>query len=180
MNTAAAFALKGKRVLVIDGDLRHGSASAYVGKPSKGLSDYLGKRESEWSGLVREHLVYLGLYVLPVGTIPPNPTELLAEPRFKELIVQLRSRYDYIFIDCPPVNLVADTQIIERLADRTLFVVRAGLLEREMLSELQRYYDEKRFKNMSLVLNGTEGGVGRYGYKYGYQYGYGSTSYYGN
>ena len=180
MNTAAAFALKGKRVLVIDGDLRHGSASAYVGKPSKGLSDYLGKRESEWSGLVREHLVYLGLYVLPVGTIPPNPTELLAEPRFKELIGQLRSRYDYIFIDCPPVNLVADTQIIERLADRTLFVVRAGLLEREMLSELQRYYDEKRFKNMSLVLNGTEGGVGRYGYKYGYQYGYGSTSYYGN
>ena len=180
MNTAAVLALKGKRVLVIDGDLRHGSASAYVGKPSKGLSDYLGRRENDWNQLIREHLVYLGLYVLPVGTIPPNPTELLAEPRFKELIEQLRSKYDYIFIDCPPVDLVADTQIIERMADRTLFVIRAGLLERDMLPELQKYYDEKRFKNMALVLNGTEGSGKRYGYKYGYRYGYGSTSYYGN
>ena len=122
--------------------------------------------------------------MLPSGTIPPNPTELLAEPSFKELIEQLRSRYDYIFIDCPPIDIVADTQIIEKLADRTIFVVRAGLLEREMLPELQRNYDEKRFKNMALVLNGTEGGGKRYGYrygyKYGYKYGYGNKNYYSN
>ena len=75
-------------------------------------------------------------------------------------------------------------QIIEKLADRTLFVVRAGLLERDMLPELQRMYEEKRYKNMALILNGTEGGGSRYGYrygyKYGYHYGYGNNSYYSN
>ena len=95
---------------------------------------------------------------------------------------KMRSRFDYIFIDCPPVDIVADTQIIEKLADRTVFIARAGLLERDMLQKLQNDYDTKRFKNMVLVLNGTIGGSSRYGYKYGYKYGYaygyGSKSYY--
>lgn len=184
MNTAATFALKGKRVLVIDGDLRHGSASAYLGSHYKGLSDYLGKRETSLDNLIQENPDCPGFFLLPAGTIPPNPTELLAEPLFKETIERLRDNYDYIFIDCPPIDIVADTQIIEKLSDRTLFVVRAGLLEREMLPELQRMYDEKRFKNMALLLNGTEGGGKRYGYrygyKYGYKYGYGSKNYYNN
>lgn len=184
INTAAAFALKGKRVLVIDGDLRHGSASAYLDRHAKGLSDYLGKRENDPYSLIKENSDYSSLHLLPAGTIPPNPTELLAEPRFKELIEELRGRYDYIFIDCPPIDIVADTQIIEKLVDRTLFVVRAGLLERDMLPELQRMYDEKRFKNMAVVLNGTESSGSRYGYrygyKYGYRYGYGDKSYYGS
>ena len=183
MNTAATFAMKGKRVMVIDGDMRHGSASAYVHSPSLGLSDYLGKREEDLKKLVVEKEDCPGLFILPVGTIPPNPTELLAEPRLAELIDRMRTQYDYIFIDCPPVDIVADTQIIEKLADRTVFIVRAGLLERDMLPELQRKYDEKRFKNMAIVLNGTEGGGSRYsyryGYKYGYKYGYGSKGYYG-
>ncbi len=187
MNTAATFAMKKKRVLVVDGDLRHGSASAYVGSPKKGLSDYLGKREEHVEDWVVEKENCPGLFVLPVGTIPPNPTELLAESRLADLIEQMRSQFDYIFIDCPPVDIVADTQIIEKLADRTVFIVRAGLLERDMLPELQRNYDEKRFKNMALVLNGTESSGSRYnyrygykyGYKYGYGYGYGSKSYYG-
>lgn len=184
MNTAATFALKGKRVLIIDGDLRHGSASAYLDKQAKGLSDYLGKREKDADCLIQENPDYPNLHMLPSGTIPPNPTELLAEPSFKELVERMRSRYDYIFIDCPPIDIVADTQIIEKLADRTIFVVRAGLMERDMLPELQRNNEEKRFKNMALVLNGTEGGGKRYGYrygyKYGYKYGYGSKNYYSN
>lgn len=184
INTAACLSLKQKRVLVIDGDLRHGSASAYVGRPSKGLSDYLGKRENDIDHLIVGNPAYPGLSILPVGTIPPNPTELLAEPRLAELVETLRIRYDYILIDCPPVEIVADTQIIEKLADRTLFVVRAGLLERDMLPELQRMYEEKRYKNMTLILNGTEGGGSRYGYRYGYKYsyhyGYGNNSYYSN
>lgn len=184
MNTAATIALKGKRVLVIDGDLRHCSASAYLGSLYKGLSDYLGKREKSLNDLIQENPDCPGFFLLPAGTIPPNPTELLAEPLFKETIEQLRGYYDYIFIDCPPIDIVADTQIIEKLADRTIFVVRAGLLERDMLPELQRMYDGKRFKNMTLLLNGTEGGGNRYGYRYGYRhgykYGYGSKSYYGS
>ena len=72
---------------------------------------------------------------------------------------------------------MADTQIIEKLADRTIFVVRAGLLDRSMLTDLETIYTEKRFKNLSMILNGTERAGGRYSYRYGYHYGgyYGST-----
>lgn len=100
------------------------------------------------------------------------------DERLKQTIDTVREQYDYVLIDCPPVELVADTQIIEKLADRTVFVVRAGLLERSMLAELEKIYEEKKYKNMSLILNGTEGSGGRdgyrYGYRYGYHYGYGS------
>lgn len=172
INTAASFSLKGKKILVIDGDLRRGSLSHYLRSHAKGLSDYLGKREENPQALIQEMPGYPGLHILPVGTIPPNPTELLAEPRLSMLIERMRDEYDCIFIDCPPIEIVADTQIIEKLADRTLFIVRAGLLERDMLPELQRAYQEKRFKNMAVILNGTEGGGNRYGYRYGYKYGY--------
>ena len=181
VNTAASLAIKGKRVLVIDGDLRHGSTSKYAGSPRHGLSDFLARRADDPNPLIVEIPGHERLSILPVGTIPPNPTELLASPFFAKLIDEMRSRYDYVFIDCPPIEIVADTQIIEKLADRTIFIVRAGLLERDMLPQLQRNYDEHRFKNMALVLNGTTGSGARnsrYGYKYGYHYGYGSDSYY--
>lgn len=176
MNIAMSFALKGKRVLVVDGDMRHGSTSAYVGSPSKGMCDYLSNNTSDWRGLIVPVPEHRNLSVLPVGTIPPNPTELLESDRFSQLIAELREHYDYIFIDCPPINIVADTQIIEHEADRTIFVIRVGLLERSMLPELDNLYFEKRFKNMSLILNATIGGRG----SYSYQYGYTSKSYYSN
>lgn len=184
MNTAATFAMKGKRVMVIDGDMRHGTASTYLRIQSKGLSDYLGKRENDLDNLIKEYPDCPGFFLLPAGTIPPNPTELLSDPLFEKLIAKLRELYDYIFIDCPPVDIVADTQIIEKVADRTIFVIRAGLLERDMLPQLQCMYDEKRFKNMAVLLNGTESGGSRYGYrygyKYGYSYGYDGKNYYGD
>ena len=172
INVAASFALKGKKVLVIDCDLRRASLSKYVGSPHKGLSGYLGYQEDNFVDLILGVNEIKGLDILPVGILPPNPTELLAEPRFKELVERMKGKYDYVFIDCPPVEIVADTQIIERVADRTIFVIRAGLLERDMLPELQKAYDEKRFKDMVVVLNGTEGSGSRYGYRYGYKYGY--------
>ncbi|MFR6405124.1 MAG: CpsD/CapB family tyrosine-protein kinase, partial [Bacteroides ovatus] len=182
VNIAMSFAIKGKKVLVIDGDLRHGSTSAYVGSPKKGLSDYLGNRVANWNEALVTDKKHANLHVLPVGTIPPNPTELLEDGKFATLMQILRNEYDYIFVDCPPIDIVADTQIIEQYADRTLFVVRAGLLDRSLLSELESIYLEKRFKNLSVILNGTESTGGRYSYRYGYSYGYhnGYTSYYGN
>ena len=180
-NTAASLAIKGKRVLVIDGDLRHGSASKYVGSPRHGLSDFLARHTDDIDTLITAVPGLDGMYILPVGTIPPNPTELLASPYFAKLVDEMRTRYDYVFIDCPPIEIVADTQIISKLADRTIFIVRAGLLERDMLPELQRNFDQHRFPGMALVLNGTTGSGSRnsrYGYKYGYHYGYGSDSYY--
>ena len=109
-------------------------------------------------------------------------TELLFDERLKQAIDTAREQYDYVLIDCPPIELVADTQIIEKLADRTIFVIRAGLLERSMLVELEKIYDEKKYKNMSMILNGTEESGGRYGYgyRYGYHYGYGSGYHYGS
>lgn len=180
MNIAVSFAVKGKKVLVIDGDLRHGSASSYIDSPARGLSDYLGGRLDSLNEIIVTDPKQKYLDVLPVGTIPPNPTELLFNDRLKQVIDTVREQYDYVLIDCPPIELVADTQIIEKLADRTIFVVRAGLLERSMLAELEKIYGEKKYKNMSLILNGTEGSGGRYGYRYGYHYGYGSGYHYGS
>lgn len=181
MNIAASLAIKGKKVLVIDGDLRHASLSAYVGTSDTGLSDYLAGHIASWQEIVRKvDEKYRGLDVIPVGAIPPNPTELLFGERLKQLITEIRHDYDYIFIDCPPVDIVADTQILEKVADRTFFVVRAGLLERSMLAELEELYRQKKFRNMAVVLNGTEPEAGRYGYrygcKYGYRYGYGNEN----
>ena len=178
VNTAACIAIKGKRVLVIDGDLRRGSASAYIDKPQLGLSDYLGHRTNDIASITVEVENHPTLHIIPVGTIPPNPTELLADKRFNQLIEDVRTKYDYIFIDCPPIDIVADTQIISKIADRTIFIVRAGLLEREMLPELQRMYDEHRFNNMALVLNGTEATHSRYAYRYGYYNSQHSSQYY--
>lgn len=177
-NLSISLALKGKRILCIDGDLRRGSASAYIGSPKIGLSDYLSGRVNKLEEIIYPFPEQKSLDVIPMGTMPPNPTELLFSERLGQLIETCKERYDYIFIDCPPIELVADTQILSQYADRSLFVVRAGLLERSMLPELKKLYNEKKYPNMALILNGTVSAGGRYGYKYGYYYGYGNKSYY--
>lgn len=171
LNMAVSLAIKEKKVLVIDGDMRHASASSHIDSPESGLSDYLNGRVGQLGDIIVTDKKYEYLDILPVGTIPPNPTELLFGQRLKQVIDAARERYDYVLIDSPPIELVADTQIIEKLADRTIFVLRAGLFERGMLTELENIYNEKKYKNMSIILNGTIGSGGRYGYRYGY-YGY--------
>lgn len=179
INAAACFALKGRKVLAIDCDLRKASLSAYAGSPSRGLSDYLAGRADDISRLIVSVEGHKGLDILPVGTMPPNPAELLSDPAFAELMESLRAKYDYIFVDCPPIDIVADTQVVEKIADRTFFVVRAGLLEREMLPVLQKAYEEQRLKSMAVILNGTESAGSSYGrYSYGYGYGSGKDAYY--
>lgn len=172
VNLGMSIALKGKKVLIVDGDMRHGSLSSYINSPSEGLANYLVGSIKDIKSAIVQNTDCDTLYVLPVGTVPPNPTELLETPKFKQLIEDLRSEYDYILIDCPPIEIVADAQIIDRYVDRTIFIARAGLLERSMIPELDRLYSEKKYKNMSFILNGTSGAGGRYGYKYGYKYGY--------
>ncbi len=173
MNIAAGLALKGSKVLVIDGDMRHGSASAYIDDVECGLSDYLSGGTEDIEKIIAKETGYKNLNILPIGSTPPNPTELLHSKRFKSLIETMRKNYDYVFIDCPPIDIVADTQIIEEYADRTIFVVRAGLLDRDMLYELEEIYKEKRLKNLSMILNGTYTSQGHYGRRYGYSYSYG-------
>lgn len=184
VNLGMAIALKEKRVLVIDGDMRHGSVSQYVGSPELGLADYLSGMETDVDRLIVPYNEVNTLFILPVGSIPPNPTELLESPRFGELVSQLKTQYDYVIIDCPPIEVVADAQIIDKYMDRTFFIIRAGLFERSMLPELDRLYDEKKYSNMAFILNGTPNDQGRYGYshsyRYGYGYGYGYGYNYGN
>ena len=184
VNIAKSFAIRGKKVLVMDCDLRRGSSSEYVGSPEKGLTDYLTGKETNIENVIVTAENVENLHVLPMGMMPPNPTELLYSERLAPLFEKLRREYDYIIVDCPPVEIVADTSIIEQYVDRVIFVVRSGLLERSMVPELQKLYDEKKHNNMSIILNGTEGNSGRYGkygyYRYGYGYGYGYGYHYGS
>lgn len=173
VNMAVSLAIRGRRVLVIDGDMRRATASRLLGSPSTGISDWLSGRETDMERILVRTGKHENLWMMPVGTIPPNPTELLQDGRLQELIDALKDRFDYIFVDCPPINIVADTQIISRVADRTIFIVRAGLLERSMLSELEADFRDGRYPGLCMVLNGTVSKGGRYGYGYGYTYGYG-------
>lgn len=196
-NLGASFAIRGSRVICIDLDLRRGSLSEFVGSPKHGLTSYLGGRTDDYHSLIVHQPLTAGkkegedaaeqfIDFLPMGKLPPNPTELLYSPKLKPMLDELRQQYDYIFVDCPPVEIVADATIISHEADVTIFVVRAGLLERSMLPELQKNYDEKKYNNMAMLLNGTDAerhyGYHRYGYGYG-RYGYGKSygyGYYGN
>ena len=165
-NLGLSFALKRKKVLLVDCDLRHGSSSMYVNLPSKGLTNYLNGSTDDWQSLVVPSPANPLLSIMPIGKMPPNPAELLENGRLKELLEAARSDYDYILVDCPPVNIVVDAQIVAPLADRTLFVVRAGLLEKSALTELNEFYDDQKFKKMSVILNGTAAVHSRY-YTYG-------------
>ena len=169
-NLALALAIAGERVLFIDGDLRHASASHLFKSPNKGLSDYLAEKEDDIQQILFHPEEYPTLDILPVGTEPPNPTELLSSERLSSLIDKLRSQYDFILIDCPPSEALADAGIIERYADRTLFIIRAGLYERKRLGELEMDAENGKYKHVSIILNASKSG-GRYGYRYGYHYG---------
>lgn len=166
MNLALTLAIAGKRTLLIDGDLRHASASHLMKCPKVGLSDYLGEKETDIHKLLFHSTLNDNLDIMP-----PNPTELLAGEQLSKLIDEVRPLYDFVLIDCPPTDTLADAGIIERCVDRTLFIIRAGLFERKRLSDLEAAVENGKYKHISLILNATKTG-GRYGYHYGYKYGY--------
>lgn len=189
MNLASVLAIKDKKVVVVDLDLRKGSLSSFANNPNVGVSAFLSGHASLEDILIHRPVEpakredpgqpkkdqYVD--IIPVGAIPPNPAELLYSPRLKSLIDRLRGEYDYILLDCPPIEVVADAKIINRHCDMTVFVIRSGLLEREMLPRIQELYDNQRYHNMAIILNGTDQShlgplSSRYGYGYGYGYGY--------
>lgn len=179
-NLVTSFAIKRQRVLAIDLDLRKASLSAMVDKPKIGIADYLSGVTDSFDDIVVRDATHDYLDVVPVGTIPPNPTELLFDDRLAKLLDSLRNQYAYIILDCPPIEIVADATIVGRCADTTLFIIRAEVLDRSLLPDIQKYYDENRLPKMSIILNGTTDAFSYYGYhRYGARYGYYGGSAYG-
>ena len=173
LNLAASFAVKKKRVLLVDLDLRKRSLSRKDKHEKQlGISDYLAGHADSYHELIqKDYQPWLDL--LRAGSMPTNPSEVLYSDRLGTMLQELRNEYDYIILDCPPVEVVTDVAVIAPYVDRTIFVVRAGVMLRSMLPEIDKMYVTKRFGEMCVLLNGTEGGGGRYGYsRYSYNYGY--------
>ena len=105
------------------------------------------------------------------GTIPPNPSSLISSSQFKDLINDLKSKYDHVIIDSAPCLLVSDTFSFSDLVDCTIYAVRSNLTTIKLAEFINECNNENKLKNMSLVLNCVGSSQG-YGYKYGYQYGY--------
>lgn len=161
VNLAMSLAIRGKKVLVIDGDMRRNSSSSFIGNPEAGLAQCLsGKLKAEDAivkGRLQENLDFL-----PGGKTPPNPTELLENGHLMPLIEELRKDYDVIFIDSAPIQMIADGRIFATVCTNTVFVVRAGLFERGLLLDLENVYRSKEYPKMALLLNGTAS-AGSYG-----------------
>ena len=179
INIAASMAIKGDKTIILDLDMRKSSLSTAIADRTEGVAAYLSGRITNLSDIIVN--VSDNLSVIPVGSVPPNPTELLLSDRFTKLIEELKKEYRYIFLDCPPIDIVADSSIVSQYADLVLFVVRAGLFDRRALLNVDDYYTSGKFNRMAIILNGVDAG-GHYGYgKYGYgRYGYGRYGHYGN
>ena len=178
MNLAAVLAISGKKVLVIDLDMRKAALSKMVpGRHDEGISTYLLGRSSLNDVIVHGVDGFSDIDVVPVGLIPPNPVELLSGSRLNEMFKELATCYDYILIDCPPAEVVADARIISSQVDMTLFVVRAGLFEKSMLDDLEEFNETGRYKNLALILNGTDPNSLYRRRRYSYGYGYGKAAY---
>ena len=185
-NLAKVLSIKNARVVAIDFDLRHASLSTMMGNTQTGITSYLTGMTDNLNDIIVPNAINNGTGdLIPVGILPPNPAELLLERgKMEALFKALRERYDYIILDCPPIDIVTDSNIVKEYADITLFVVRAGLMDRRALNDVEELYTKENYKHMAIILNGTTYIRSRYGnYKYGYGYGYGygyTQGYYGN
>ncbi len=178
MNLGAAFALKGKKVVIVDLDMRiHAMSNILAPDRKTGISTCLAGNANINDIIISNVDGYENLSLIPSGPVPPNPAELLDSEELTECIDELRRNYDIVFIDCPPTETITDTRLIAKAADMTIFIIRCGNLSRSMLPEISRIYHENRYPRMSIILNGSNPRKRGYGYAYSYSYGYGG---YGN
>ena len=167
-------------MVLVDLDLRKGTLSHRAGIIGKGVTEYLSDPTVQVDQIIRKDPNAPKLSVIASGAVPPNPAELLLGERLDELADKLSEQFDFVVFDNVPFGRVADAAIANRVADLTIFILRAAKLDRRALPELQRLYDDHILTNMAIVLNGaTESGHG-YGYGYGYGYGDGYGYGYGN
>ncbi|MCW3073163.1 MAG: hypothetical protein JWP69_232 [Flaviaesturariibacter sp.] len=181
-NMGAVLSLGGKRTIVLEFDIRKPKILSGLDIPKKpGLTNYiLGKIRLEELPIPVEG--YENLFVLACGPIPPNPAELLLEPRMAELFAYLRKEFDVIIMDTAPVGMVSDALTLSQFADCTIYITRQGVTHKKQLQLIEEYHTQNKLPKSSIILNDVKmgGGYGYYGYGgYGYGYGYGAGRGYG-
>lgn len=173
VNLALTLATPLKKVLIIGSDIRNPQLQRYntARKGLRGLTEYLYDDQTEIKELI--HVTSFNPYcdVIYSGSIPPNPTELLTNGRYEQLIAQLSPLYDYIILDTAPLMLVTDTFLFADMADATLYVTRSGYTEKGLIEFANKNIDQKKIKNVAFVLNDVDKDYFGYGNKYGYGYG---------
>nr|WP_129734059.1 tyrosine-protein kinase [Parabacteroides goldsteinii] len=176
LNLAISLSQTGKRVILLEMDIRKGSVRESGESVSPGITNYLAGRTEDLNQLIHPYKNNNDFDVITSGPIPPNPSELLLTSRLDLLVNSLKDYYDYILIDTVPYGLVADAQIISRVADLCIYVIREGFMDRRQLSEVEILYTSGKLSGMSVLLNGVRNKHAGYGYGYGY-YGYGYYGY---
>lgn len=171
INLGMSLSLTGKKVVLVDLDIRKGTMSERIHLTSKGVTSYLSGQENDISEIVTPSGLDEHLDLIAAGPVPPNPAELLLSDRLDALIAYLREHYDYVLLDNVPSLQVADAFIVNRVVDMTIYLVRVGKYPRRMLPELEGLYKQEKFTNMALLLNGVDHKKTGYGYGYGYGYG---------
>lgn len=170
INLSYVLAEKGSRVLLIDGDLRIPSIEKKLNMDvSVGLSDLLKGKDIQIEEL--QSSILDNWFILPAGTIPPNPSELLGSNKMKKVLDDLKSNFDYIIIDLPPVNVVSDALSISRFITGMIVVVREDYTEKKELNSCFRQLDLSNVKILGCVMNGTKVNAKSYKkYSYGDYY----------
>lgn len=188
INLAISQTLTDKKVALLELDLRKPRLSNLLGvQRDPGISNYLvGKIPIE--GIIKETKIN-NLFVVSAGAIPPNPSELILSKKFKEMMEELKNKFDYLIIDSAPIGPVSDSLLLKDYADCTIFVVRHNVTPKVYLKQIESFNEQKKFNNMCIVFNGLKrrgvggsygyGGYGNYGnYGSGYNYGDGGQGYY--
>lgn len=179
LNIATVFALSEKKTIILGLDLRKPKIfDDFNVENELGVVNFLIGQKSLEEVIQKTHIPYLD--VITSGPIPPNPSELILGDSMREMMEQLKKKYDYIILDTPPVGLVSDALELSQFCDVTLYVIRQNFTKKEMLTLLNNRTKRGELINVSIIFNGYENkakyGVG-YGYGYGYSYGYGSGYY---
>ena len=183
-NLAVSLAYLGKKVVVVGMDIRKPGLNKVfdLSKRQEGISNYLMDPEDKaLFDLVQPSGISPNLDILLGGTIPPNPTELVARDTLEKAIEQLKSRYDYVLLDTAPIGMVTDTAIISRVADMCVYVCRADVTPKAAFCYINVLRDEHKFDKLAVVINGIDLSKRKntYGYGYGKKYGYGYGKHYG-
>ena len=172
VNLALSFATAKNKVLIVGSDIRNPQLQRY--NPEKrgaaGLTEYLHDDQTNLKDIIHVSTFNRNCDVIYSGSIPPNPTELLSNGRYEQLIEQMKPLYDYIILDTAPLMLVTDSFLFAEMADATLYVTRSTYTEKALIDFANKQIDAKKIKNVAFVLNDVSKDYFGYGNKYGYGY----------